>query len=90
MVTAMATTTLPSTKPLDQLVHKLTDVAVQRAKQTGFMTAFRTRAYVEKNPLQGIAIAFGVGYLVKSLFPGPVSTLLVVGGGAYVAAKLAK
>jgi len=86
----MATTALPSTKPFDQLVHKLTDAAVSRAKQTGFMTAFRTRAYVEKNPLQGVAIAFGVGYLVKSLFPGPVSTLIVIGGGAYAAARLAK
>lgn len=84
------TTTLPSTKPIDQLIHKLSDVAMSRAKQAGFMAAFRTRAYVEKNPFQGLAMAFGVGYLVKSLFPGPVSTLAVIGGGAYVAAKLAK
>jgi len=47
---AMATITLPTAnKALDQLVHKLTDVAVSKAKQTGFVTAFRTRAYVEKN-----------------------------------------
>lgn len=87
----MATMTLPTAnQAIDQLVHKLTDAAVSRAKQTGFMTAFRTRAYVEKNPFQGIAIAFGIGYLVKSLFPGPISTLVVIGGGAYAAAKLAK
>ena len=84
------TTTLRSAKPIDQLLQKLSDVAMSRAKQAGFMAAFRTRAYVEKNPFQGIAMAFGVGYLVKSLFPGPVATLAVIGGGAYVATKLAK
>jgi hypothetical protein len=84
------TTTLPSTKPIDQLIHKLSDVAISRAKQAGFMAAFRTRAYVEKNPFQGIAMAFGIGYLVKSLFPGPIATLAVIGGGAYAASKLAK
>jgi hypothetical protein len=82
----------PSIAPnshLDDVVQKLGGEALKRAKQTGFMYAFKTRAYVEKNPFQAIGLAFGVGYLVKSLFPGPLSTLAVIGGAAYVAKKLA-
>jgi len=81
----------PSIAPnahLDDVVQKLAGAALQRAKQTGFVYAFKTRAYVEKNPFQAISLAFGVGYLVKSLFPGPLSTLAVIGGAAYVAKKL--
>ncbi|MEO6774677.1 MAG: hypothetical protein ABI467_17005 [Kofleriaceae bacterium] len=84
------TTTLPPTQPIDQLFHKLSDAAMSRAKHAGFRTALRTRAYVESHPFQGIAMAFGIGYLARSLFPGPVATLAMVGGAAYVAAKLAK
>lgn len=80
---------LTQNKHLDDLVQKLGSQALKRAKQSGFMYAFKTRAYVEKNPFQAIGIAFGVGYLVKSLFPGPVATLAVIGGAAYVANKLA-
>lgn len=73
---------------IDDVVQKLAGNAMKKAKQTGFMYAFKTRAYVEKNPFQAIGIAFGVGYLVKSLFPGPVATLAVLGGAAYVSKKL--
>lgn len=82
----------PSTAPktaIDDIVQQLGGAALKRAKQSGFVYAFKARAYVEKNPFQALGIAFGVGYLVKSLFPGPVSTLAVLGGAAYVAKKLA-
>ena len=84
------TTTLPSTKPIDQLIHKLSDVR-DEPREAGRLHGRVSHARVRReNPFQGLAMAFGVGYLIKSLFPGPLSTLAVIGGGAYAASKLAK
>jgi ElaB/YqjD/DUF883 family membrane-anchored ribosome-binding protein len=64
------------------------DGAVTRVKQTGFLTIFRTRAYVEKNPFQGLAMAFGAGFLIKSLRPGLLTSLALLAGAGYVATNL--
>lgn len=64
------------------------DTIANQAKQQGFMTIFKTKQYVEKNPFQSLAIAFGVGYVLKTLKPGVLVTAALVGGALYGGQKL--
>ncbi|GEM_PF-2579105 len=59
-----------------------------QAKKQGFMTIFKTKQYVEKNPFQSLAIAFGVGYVLKTLKPGVLVTAALVGGALYGGQKI--
>jgi ElaB/YqjD/DUF883 family membrane-anchored ribosome-binding protein len=61
---------------------------VDEAKKQGFMTIVKTKTFVEKNPFQSIALAFGAGYLFKLVRPGIMTTLAVVGGAAFLGQKL--
>lgn len=86
-----SSTVEPHAKSFDDVVADIRvriDGAVTRAKQTGFVTIFRTRAYVEKNPFQGLAIAFGAGFLIKTLRPGLLTSLALLAGAGYVATSI--
>lgn len=61
---------------------------VDDVKKQGFMTIVKTKTFVEKNPFQSLAIAFGAGYLFKFVRPGVMTTLAVVGGAAFLGQKL--
>ena len=63
------------------------DEATMKAKQQGFVTMFRARTFIEQNPFQSIAIAVGVGYALKLIKPGPIFTLGLFGGLAYLATR---
>jgi ElaB/YqjD/DUF883 family membrane-anchored ribosome-binding protein len=64
------------------------DTLTNQAKKQGFMTIFKTKQYVEKNPFQSLAIAFGVGYVLKTLKPGVLVTTALVGGALYGGQKI--
>jgi ElaB/YqjD/DUF883 family membrane-anchored ribosome-binding protein len=66
---------------------RIDEVTVQ-AKKRGFMTLMQIKQFVEKNPFQSLAIAFGVGYAFKLLSPGVVKTAAVVGGAGLLGKKL--
>ena len=63
------------------------DDATTKAKQQGFVTMFRAKTFIEQNPFQSIAIAVGVGYAVKLIKPGPILTIALFGGLAYLATR---
>jgi ElaB/YqjD/DUF883 family membrane-anchored ribosome-binding protein len=63
------------------------DEATTKAKQQGFVQMFRAKTFIEKNPFQSVAIAVGVGYAVKLIKPGPIFTLGLFGGLAYLATR---
>ncbi len=64
------------------------DQLTNQAKKQGFMTIFKTKQYVEKNPFQSLAIAFGAGYLLKTIKPGVLVTVALVGGALYGGQKI--
>ncbi len=64
------------------------DNLTNQAKKQGFMTIFKTKQYVEKNPFQSLAIAFGVGYVLKTLKPGVLVTAALLGGAWYGGQKI--
>ncbi len=64
------------------------DTLTNQAKKQGFMTIFKTKQFVEKNPFQSLAIAFGVGYVLKTLKPGVLVTTALVGGALYGGQKI--
>jgi ElaB/YqjD/DUF883 family membrane-anchored ribosome-binding protein len=78
----------PSLKAVVADIQTRVDDAVTRAKQTGFLTILRTGAYVAKNPFQGLAIAFGAGFLFKSLRPGLLTSLALFAGAGYLATRV--
>jgi len=85
----MSTTTTessPSDGKGDALKSQIEE-ATMKAKQRGFVTMVRAKTFVENNPFQSIAIAVGVGYLVKLIKPGPTFTLGLFGGLAYLATR---
>ncbi len=76
----------PINETFDALKSRL-DEAKLNAKQRGFVTIVRTKNFVEKNPFQSIALAAGLGYLVKLIKPGPIFTAGLFSGLAYLAAR---
>ncbi len=64
------------------------DNLTNQAKKQGLMTIFKAKQYVEKNPFQSLAIAFGVGYALKMLRPGVLVTTALVGGALYGGQKI--
>ncbi|MEO8843444.1 MAG: hypothetical protein ABI591_09255 [Kofleriaceae bacterium] len=85
----MSTTTTESS-PIEDTIDALkarVDDATSKAKQQGFVTMVRAKTFVETNPFQSIAIAVAVGYAVKLIKPGPIVTLGLFGGLAYLATR---
>lgn len=74
------------TDTIDALKARLDD-ATAKAKQQGFAQMFKAKTFIEKNPFQSIAIAAGIGYAVKLVKPGPLFTLGLFGGLAYLATR---
>lgn len=84
-------TTSKDTSIIDNVIGSLKSDVTKRvddAKKQGFMTIVKTKTFVEKNPFQSLAIAFGAGYLFKFVRPGVMTTLAVVGGAAFLGQKL--
>jgi hypothetical protein len=86
----MSTTTTTESSSGDGLGEamkaRLDDVTT-KAKQQGFVTMFRAKTFIEQNPFQSVAIAVGIGYAVKLIKPGPIFTLGLFSGLAYLATR---
>jgi ElaB/YqjD/DUF883 family membrane-anchored ribosome-binding protein len=75
------------TDGVTEVLKSRLDEATTKAKQQGFVQMFRAKTFIEKNPFQSVAIAVGVGYAVKLIKPGPIFTLGLFGGLAYLATR---
>jgi ElaB/YqjD/DUF883 family membrane-anchored ribosome-binding protein len=63
------------------------DDATTKAKQQTFVSMFRAKTFIEKNPFQSVALAVGAGWALKLVKPGPVVTIGLFAGLAYLATR---
>lgn len=63
------------------------NAAVGKIKEVGTEKLSDLRSIVSDRPVTAIAVSLGAGILLRSWFRGPTSTLLLMGGAAYLGAR---
>ncbi|MFT3695980.1 MAG: hypothetical protein QM831_22780 [Kofleriaceae bacterium] len=61
--------------------------AATKVKEAATEQLTDLRSFVADRPVTAIAISFGVGIVLRSWFRGPTSTLLLMGGAAYLGSR---
>ena len=61
----------------------------QKAKDTGGQQLEKLRDFIIANPLQCVAGGIAFGLLLRSWLRGPTTTLLMMGGAAYLGSRYA-
>lgn len=50
----------------------------------------KVRDQIIESPIQSVAMALSIGYVARIMFRGPFATLLAIGAGGYLGARMAK
>ena len=62
---------------------------VDRVKDFGSTSFQRVRSLITAHPFESVAVGIGVGLVIRSLFRGPVMTVLMLGGAGYIGSRFA-
>lgn len=62
---------------------------VDRVKDLGSTSFQRVRDLIAAHPFESVAVGIGVGLVIRSLFRGPVMTVLMLGGAGYIGSRFA-
>ncbi|HEY0252794.1 MAG TPA: hypothetical protein VGC41_14765, partial [Kofleriaceae bacterium] len=64
-------------------------VIVDKLEATGAEKLEDLRSLITARPITAVATGLAAGILLRSVFRGPVSTLLLMGGATYLGARYA-
>ncbi|HET9992043.1 MAG TPA: hypothetical protein VFQ65_26115 [Kofleriaceae bacterium] len=62
---------------------------VDRVKELGSTSFQRVRKLITAHPFESVAIGIGAGLVLRSLFRGPLMTVMMLGGAGYIGSRFA-